>query len=101
MSEAARHPAPAAEAARPALLTFLGGVGTVTGSTFLVESDDARVLVDCGLFQGFANLWRRNGERLGNINSAHRPAVIVSSAGMATGGPADPADPADPARREP
>ncbi|MGW2022905.1 hypothetical protein [Streptomyces decoyicus] len=31
---------------RPALLTFLGGVGTVTGSKFLVESDHARVLVD-------------------------------------------------------
>ncbi|MEV0173561.1 MBL fold metallo-hydrolase [Streptomyces sp. NPDC050803] len=45
---------------RPALLTFLGGVGTVTGSKFLVESDHARVLVDCGLFQGLADLRRRN-----------------------------------------
>ncbi|QDN92729.1 hypothetical protein FNV62_49760 [Streptomyces sp. RLB3-17] len=27
---------------RPALLRFLGGVGTVTGSEFLVESDHAR-----------------------------------------------------------
>ncbi|MCX5554636.1 hypothetical protein [Streptomyces sp. NBC_00038] len=34
---------------RPALLTFLGGVGTVTGSKFLVESDHARVMLDCGL----------------------------------------------------
>ena len=37
--------------ASPAL-TFLGGAGTVTGSKFLVEAGRARVLVDCGLFQG-------------------------------------------------
>ncbi|MGW2705431.1 MBL fold metallo-hydrolase [Streptomyces sp. NPDC001340] len=45
---------------RPALLTFVGAVGTVSGSKFLVESDHARVLVDCGLFQGLADLRRRN-----------------------------------------
>ncbi|MHB9864186.1 MBL fold metallo-hydrolase RNA specificity domain-containing protein [Streptomyces sp. YIM S03343] len=52
--------APSAHRSRPALLTFLGGTGTVTGSKFLVESDHARVLVDCGLFQGVAELRRRN-----------------------------------------
>ncbi|MEU5532234.1 hypothetical protein [Streptomyces sp. NPDC020362] len=31
-------------------------VGTGTGSKFLVESSHARVLVDCGLFQGLAGL---------------------------------------------
>ncbi|MFD8596770.1 MBL fold metallo-hydrolase RNA specificity domain-containing protein [Kitasatospora sp. NPDC059646] len=51
------QPAPAP---RPGLLTFLGGVGTVTGSKFLVETDHARVMVDCGLFQGPAELRRRN-----------------------------------------
>ncbi|WP_406164687.1 hypothetical protein [Streptomyces sp. NBC_00996] len=45
---------------RPALLAFLDGVGTVTGSKFLVESDHARVLADCGLFQGLVGLHRRN-----------------------------------------
>ncbi|MGW4380595.1 MBL fold metallo-hydrolase RNA specificity domain-containing protein [Kitasatospora sp. NPDC004531] len=45
---------------RPGLLTFLGGVGTVTGSKFLVETDHARVMIDCGLFQGLAELRRRN-----------------------------------------
>ncbi|WP_326648911.1 MULTISPECIES: hypothetical protein [unclassified Streptomyces] len=45
---------------RPALLSFLGGAGTVTGSKFLVESDNARILLDCGLFQGLADL-RREG----------------------------------------
>jgi metallo-beta-lactamase family protein len=45
--------------ARPAV-TFLGGTGTVTGSRFLVETDDARVLLDCGLYQGVKELRLRN-----------------------------------------
>lgn len=44
---------------RPAL-TFLGGVETVTGSKHLLETDRARVLLDCGLFQGLASLRRKN-----------------------------------------
>ncbi|MFC5720909.1 MBL fold metallo-hydrolase RNA specificity domain-containing protein [Streptomyces gamaensis] len=49
---------------RPGLLSFLGGVGTVTGSKFMVETDHVRVMVDCGLFQGLADLRRRNWRRL-------------------------------------
>ncbi|MBO1415288.1 MBL fold metallo-hydrolase RNA specificity domain-containing protein [Streptomyces sp. FH025] len=45
---------------RSGSLTFLGGAGTVTGSKYLVAADRARVLVDCGLFQGQADLRRRN-----------------------------------------
>jgi metallo-beta-lactamase family protein len=41
-------------------LTFLGAVGTVTGSRFLVEGDGGRILVDAGLFQGIGELRRRN-----------------------------------------
>lgn len=55
---------PAAPSGRPGLLTFLGGVGTVTGSKFLVETDHVRLMVDCGLFQGLADLRRRNWRRL-------------------------------------
>ncbi|MEV5159412.1 MBL fold metallo-hydrolase [Streptomyces sp. NPDC053728] len=64
---------------RPALLSFLGGVRTVTGSKFLVESDRARILVDCGLFQGFANLRRRNWDQLGR-DAADIQAVVVTHA---------------------
>ena len=41
-------------------LTFLGAAGTVTGSRFLVEAGDRRVLVDAGLYQGVSSLRRRN-----------------------------------------
>lgn len=44
------------------VLTFLGGVGTVTGSKFLLDTGRARVLLDCGLFQGARQLRRRNWE---------------------------------------
>jgi metallo-beta-lactamase family protein len=43
-----------------ATLTFLGGAGTVTGSKFCVEHGDHRILVDCGLFQGFKALRLKN-----------------------------------------
>jgi len=33
-------------------LTFLGATRTVTGSQYLLETDRARVLIDCGMFQG-------------------------------------------------
>ena len=41
-------------------LTFLGGVETVTGSKYLLETGKQRILVDCGLFQGFKQLRLRN-----------------------------------------
>lgn len=41
-------------------LQFLGAAGTVTGSRYLVESGGHRVLVDCGLFQGYKQLRERN-----------------------------------------
>jgi metallo-beta-lactamase family protein len=36
----------------PVKLRFLGGVRTVTGSSHLVSTSDADLLLDCGLFQG-------------------------------------------------
>lgn len=43
-------------------ISFLGGTETVTGSKFLAESGNRKVLVDCGLFQGFKWLRERNGQ---------------------------------------
>jgi metallo-beta-lactamase family protein len=43
-----------------ASIEFWGGVGTVTGSKYLVVNDQARVVVDCGLFQGLKELRDRN-----------------------------------------
>jgi metallo-beta-lactamase family protein len=64
---------------RPGLLTFLGGVGTVTGSKFMVETDHARVMVDCGLFQGLADLRRRNRRAL-PLDPADVHAVVLTHA---------------------
>ena len=41
-------------------ITFLGGTGTVTGSKYLVQHEGQRLLVDCGLFQGYKQLRLRN-----------------------------------------
>lgn len=41
-------------------IRFLGGVGTVTGSKYLIETADTNFMVDCGLFQSVKNLHLRN-----------------------------------------
>ena len=46
-------------------LTFLGGARTVTGSRFLVDTGRAKVLVDCGMFQGGPGAQVRNRIPLG------------------------------------
>jgi metallo-beta-lactamase family protein len=47
-------------------VTCLGGAGSVTGSSFLIESPQGRrVLVDCGLFQGGRQMESRNREEWG------------------------------------
>lgn len=43
-----------------ASLQFLGGAGTVTGSKFLLQFENRKVLVDCGLFQGLKELRLKN-----------------------------------------
>ncbi|WP_448808040.1 MBL fold metallo-hydrolase RNA specificity domain-containing protein [Agromyces bauzanensis] len=41
-------------------LQFLGGADSVTGSKYLIDAWGTRILVDCGLFQGFKVLRERN-----------------------------------------
>jgi metallo-beta-lactamase family protein len=43
-------------------LTFFGATGTVTGSRFLFEAEDNRLLIDCGLFQGLKSNRLKNWE---------------------------------------
>jgi metallo-beta-lactamase family protein len=45
-------------------IRFLGGARSVTGSKYLLEIDDYRLLIDCGLFQGLRELRRRNWDAL-------------------------------------
>jgi metallo-beta-lactamase family protein len=52
-------------------ITFLGAAATVTGSQFLLQTSQARVLVDCGMFQGGPNTAVRNRVPLG-----HDPATL-------------------------
>jgi metallo-beta-lactamase family protein len=62
-----------------ATLSFWGGVGTVTGSKYLVESNGSRVLVDCGLFQGLRELRERNWEDP-PFDPRHIDAVVITHA---------------------
>ncbi len=41
-------------------ILFIGAAETVTGSKFLVKANGSKVLVDCGLYQGYKHLRRRN-----------------------------------------
>jgi metallo-beta-lactamase family protein len=60
-------------------LRFLGGARTVTGSRFLLVTERARVLVDCGMFQGSPNESVRNRIPLG-FNPGRVDAVLLTHA---------------------
>ena len=60
-------------------LTFLGAAGTVTGSKFLVEAAGRKVLVDCGLFQGYKQLRLRNWEHF-RVPPSGLDAVVLTHA---------------------
>ncbi len=60
-------------------LTFLGAAREVTGSCYLVETKQARVLVDCGMFQGCEFCEARNFEEI-FIQPATIDAVFITHA---------------------
>ena len=43
-------------------LHFLGAAGTVTGSKYLLETSQANIMIDCGMFQGLKELRLKNWE---------------------------------------
>lgn len=47
-----------------AKIHFLGGVGTVTGSKFLIDLQEKKILIDCGVFQGLKELREQNWQEL-------------------------------------
>ncbi len=63
----------------PMRLTFLGAAGEVTGSRHLVESGRARILVDCGMYQGGRDAPARNRAAWG-FSPRELTAVILTHA---------------------
>lgn len=60
-------------------LEFIGAAQTVTGSRHLVHTEHARILLDCGLFQGRRSESRARNEDLG-VDPRAIDAVILSHA---------------------
>jgi len=61
-----------------ARITFIGAAGVVTGSKHLLETDTgARVLLDCGLYQGQRELTERNWTPP-PVDPKHLDAVLLS-----------------------
>jgi metallo-beta-lactamase family protein len=58
---------------------FLGATGTVTGSRFLFDIDNFRLLFDCGLFQGLKELRMRNWEPF-PVEASSIHAIVISHA---------------------
>ncbi len=60
-------------------LTFLGATETVTGSKYLLSYNSKKILIDCGLFQGYKELRLRNWSSL-PIDPKKIDAVILTHA---------------------
>jgi metallo-beta-lactamase family protein len=60
-------------------ISFWGAAGTVTGSKYLIETNRARVLIDCGMFQGGHDLRDRNWQEP-PFNASSVNAVLLTHA---------------------
>ena len=60
-------------------IKFLGAAGTVTGSRFLLEHQDVKVMVDCGMFQGLKELRLKNWAEF-PVDPASIDAVVLTHA---------------------
>lgn len=62
-----------------AKISFYGGVGTVTGSKYLIEHGEKKILIDCGMFQGYKELRERNWQEP-QFDPRSLDAVIITHA---------------------
>ena len=62
-------------------ITFLGAAGTVTGSKYLIETTNKKILIDCGMFQGLKKLRLLNWEKL-PVNEASIDVVLLTHGHM-------------------
>ncbi len=60
-------------------IQFLGAVGTVTGSKYLLTIGSKKIMVDCGMFQGLKELRLRNWQSL-PIDVSEVDAVLITHA---------------------
>lgn len=60
-------------------ITFLGGVESVTGSRFLLETENFKLLVEAGMFQGLKELKLKNWEPF-PVDPAQINAIIITHA---------------------
>ncbi len=65
-------------AQKPAI-SFFGGAQEVTGSCYLLEAEDKKILVDCGLFQGYKFADEKNKKPF-PFNASEIDALIVTHA---------------------
>lgn len=60
-------------------IQFLGAAGTVTGSKYLLNVGDRKILIDCGLFQGLKALRLKNWDEC-DFDPASIDAIILTHA---------------------
>ncbi|PIQ67662.1 hypothetical protein COV92_01630, partial [Candidatus Uhrbacteria bacterium CG11_big_fil_rev_8_21_14_0_20_41_9] len=60
-------------------LSFHGGVRGVTGSCYLLQTSKAKILIDCGMFQGERLCGKQNFEEF-NFDPTEIDAVLISHA---------------------
>ena len=60
-------------------IKFYGATQTVTGSKFLLETKGKKILIDCGLFQGFKHHRLKNWEPL-PFDVEHLDAIVLTHA---------------------